>query len=115
MLCPTVPTPAVPHGQLPNSKIEDLLMLASHRLNIGKLLMRSGLVEQMASPVLEKMAFTIMGNITGLPCMSVPLHRSADGLPVGLQFTGRMNDEETLFSLAAQLERDIGFSALATL
>lgn len=115
MLCPTVPTPAVPHGQLPNSKIEDLLMLASHRFNIGKLLMRSGLVEQMASPVLEKMAFTIMGNITGLPCMSVPLHRSADGLPVGLQFTGRMNDEETLFSLAAQLERDIGFSALATL
>ncbi|MEX1665232.1 amidase [Zhongshania arctica] len=115
MLCPTVPTPAVPHGQLPNSKVEELLMLASHRLNIGKLLMRSGLVEQMASPVLEKMAFTIMGNISGLPCMSVPLHSSADGLPVGMQFTGRMNDEETLFSLAAQLERDLGFSALASL
>ncbi|CAA0080327.1 6-aminohexanoate-cyclic-dimer hydrolase [Zhongshania aliphaticivorans] len=109
MLCPTVPTPAVPHGQLPNSKIEELLMLASHRLNIGKLLLNSGLVEQMASPILEKMAFTMMGNITGLPGMSVPLHRSLDGLPIGMQFTGRMNDEETLFSLAAQLEREIGF------
>jgi len=110
MLCPTIPTPAVPHGQLPNSKIEELLMLASHRLNIGKLLLRSGLVEQMASPILEKMAFTMMGNITGLPGMSVPLHSSSDGLPIGMQFTGRMNDEETLFSLAAQLERELGFS-----
>ncbi|CAA0101846.1 amidase [Zhongshania aliphaticivorans] len=110
MLCPTIPTPAVPHGQLPNSKIEELLMLASHRLNIGRLLLRSGLVEQMASPILEKMAFTMMGNITGLPGMSVPLHSSSDGLPIGMQFTGRMNDEETLFSLAAQLERELGFS-----
>lgn len=110
MLCPTIPTPAVSHGQLPNSKIEELLMLASHRLNIGRLLLRSGLVEQMASPILEKMAFTMMGNITGLPGMSVPLHSSSDGLPIGMQFTGRMNDEETLFSLAAQLERELGFS-----
>ena len=84
-------------------------MLASHRINVGKWLFSAGLVEQMATPVLEKMAFTIMGNITGLPGMSVPLHNSSDGLPIGMQFTGRMNDEETLFSLAAQLERDIGF------
>jgi amidase len=113
MLCPTIPTPAVPHGQLPNSKIEELLMLASHHLNVGKLLLRSGLVEQMASPILEKMAFTMMGNITGLPGMSVPLHSSSDGLPIGMQFTGRMNDEGTLFSLAAQLERELGFSLSA--
>lgn len=113
MLCPTIPTPAVPHGQLPNSKIEELLMLASHHLNVGKLLLRSGLVEQMASPILEKMAFTMVGNITGLPGMSVPLHSSSDGLPIGMQFTGRMNDEGTLFSLAAQLERELGFSLSA--
>ncbi|MBQ0794550.1 amidase [Zhongshania sp.] len=110
MLCPTVPTPAVPHGVLPNSRIEELLMLASHRINVGKWLFSAGLVEQMATPVLAKMAFTIMGNITGLPGMSVPLHNSSDGLPIGMQFTGRMNDEATLFSLAAQLERDIGWS-----
>ena len=88
-------------------------MLASHHLNVGKLLLRSGLVEQMASPILEKMAFTMMGNITGLPGMSVPLHSSSDGLPIGMQFTGRMNDEGTLFSLAAQLERELGFSLSA--
>jgi amidase len=115
MLCPTVPTPAVPHGQLPNSRFEELLMLASHRVNVGKILLCSGLVEQMASPVLEKMAFTMMGNITGLPAMSVPLHISQDGLPIGMQFTGRMNDEETLFSLAAQLERELGFTSAANM
>ena len=110
MLCPTVPTPAEPHGVLPNTRFEELLMLASHRVNIGKLLFNSGLVEQMAGPVLAKMAFTILGNVTGLPGMSVPLHMSKSGLPIGMQFTGRMGDEETLFNLAAQLERELGFT-----
>jgi amidase len=61
------------------------------------------------------MAFTMMGNITGLPAMSVPLHNNQDGLPIGMQFTGRMNDEETLFSLAAQLERELGFTSAANM
>tara|TARA_R110001583_G_scaffold72419_1_gene202764 strand:+ start:1076 stop:2539 length:1464 start_codon:yes stop_codon:yes gene_type:complete len=110
MLCPTVPTPAEPHGVLPNSRLEELLMLASHRVNMGKLLFNTGLVEQMAGPILAKMAFTIMGNVSGLPGMSVPLHMSESGLPIGMQFTGRMGDEETLFNLAAQLERELGFT-----
>ncbi|MGJ8686207.1 MAG: amidase [Spongiibacteraceae bacterium] len=110
MLCPTVPTTAVSHGVLPSHRAEELLMLASHRLPMGKLLFSSGLVEQMSKPVLEKMAFTLLGNITGLPGMSVPLHKSADGMPIGMQFTGRMGDEHTLFSLARQLERDCGFA-----
>jgi amidase len=42
--------------------------------------------------------------------MSVPLHMSESGLPIGMQFTGRMGDEETLFNLAAQLERELGFT-----
>ncbi|MNF63898.1 6-aminohexanoate-cyclic-dimer hydrolase [compost metagenome] len=37
--------------------------------------------------------------------MSVPLHWSAGGLPVGVQFAARMGDEGTLFRLAAELER----------
>ena len=48
--------------------------------------------------------FTALFNITGQPAMSVPLHWSPSGLPVGVMFAGRFGDEATLFRLAAQLE-----------
>jgi amidase len=48
--------------------------------------------------------FTSIGNFTGMPAMSVPLHWNDEGLPIGTMFTGRFGDEATLFRLAAQLE-----------
>jgi len=48
--------------------------------------------------------FTALFNSTGNPAMSVPLHWSADGLPVGVQFVAPFGDEATLFRLASQLE-----------
>jgi amidase len=48
--------------------------------------------------------FTPMGNVTGQPAMSVPLHWNADGLPIGVHFIAKFGDEATLFRLAAQLE-----------
>ncbi|MBV9539828.1 MAG: amidase, partial [Alphaproteobacteria bacterium] len=50
-------------------------------------------------------SFTAIYNQTGQPAMNVPLHWNADGLPVGVQFAGRIGGEELLFSLAAQLEQ----------
>ena len=49
--------------------------------------------------------YTSIQNVTGQPAMSVPLHGSKAGLPIGVQFTGRFGDEATLFQLAGQLER----------
>jgi len=48
--------------------------------------------------------FTALANQTGQPAMSVPLWWS-DGLPIGVQFAARLGEEETLFSLAHQLEQ----------
>ena len=44
-------------------------------------------------------------NVTGQPAINVPMNWNSAGLPVGVQFVGRMFDEETLISLAAQLEQ----------
>ena len=44
-------------------------------------------------------------NATGQPAMSVPLYWNSADLPIGTHYVGRYGDEETLFSLAAQLEK----------
>jgi amidase len=49
--------------------------------------------------------FTAIVNVTGQPAMSVPLHRTEDGLPVGAHMIGKPFADATLLRLASQLER----------
>src|SRR6266516_3106725 len=48
--------------------------------------------------------YAVVYNITGQPSVSLPLHWTADGLPIGVMLAARMADEATLISLSAQVE-----------
>lgn len=49
--------------------------------------------------------FTVPFNLTGQPAITLPLHQTADGKPIGVQFVGRIGDEATLLVLSSQLEQ----------
>jgi amidase len=49
-------------------------------------------------------AFTLPFNVTGQPAISLPLHWSADGLPIGAQLVAAYAREDVLIRVAAQLE-----------
>ncbi len=48
--------------------------------------------------------FTAVYNVTGQPALTLPLHWSPEGLPIGIQLVGRPGAEATLLSVGAQLE-----------
>jgi amidase len=50
-------------------------------------------------------AFTSPFNMTGQPGISLPLHWTAGGLPVGVQFVAPLGREDVLIRLAAELEQ----------
>ncbi|MCP4885305.1 MAG: amidase [Planctomycetaceae bacterium] len=82
ILTPTLAVPPIEHGRI---------TLTGNPQDVLK-----GIQEFIPCPALA--------NWTGQPAMSVPLHQSSDGLPIGVQFFGRFGDEATLFRLASQLE-----------
>ncbi len=49
--------------------------------------------------------FTVTVNMAGLPGIAVPAGFSKEGLPLGLQLIGQAFDEETLFTVAAAIEK----------
>lgn len=48
--------------------------------------------------------FTSVWNVVGLPAVSVPVHESPDGLPVGVQVVGGSWQDGLVLAVAAQLE-----------
>ncbi len=52
-------------------------------------------------------AYTISLNLAGLPGISVPLGKNAQGLPIGGQLIGKAYGEQELFNGAMSLEREL--------
>jgi aspartyl-tRNA(Asn)/glutamyl-tRNA(Gln) amidotransferase subunit A len=51
--------------------------------------------------------YTLTGDLSGVPCMSVPCGNSPEGLPIGLQIFTKHFDEATMFRVAYNYEQSI--------
>ena len=87
LLTPVCLTPAAPLGKFwkPDATLDDVCTF-----------------ERMQD---EYAPFTSISNVCGQPSLSIPLHQSADGLPVGVLCTAGFGQEAALIRLAAQLEQ----------
>ena len=55
--------------------------------------------------------FTIPADLAGVPAISIPCGPAPDGLPVGFQMMGRLQDEATVLRAAYALEQELAFAA----
>lgn len=104
LMTPVLSTLPVKIGALQPSAVEKKLLTVLGYVGGGRLLKKLGIAEQLAAQTFEFIPWTPVFNVTGQPAMSVPIGWSPEGLPIGMQFVGRFADEDTLFSLAGQLE-----------
>jgi amidase len=91
LLTPTLSAPPLPVGSMPNNPERPMTPL-----------MTAG----------SWVAFTSQFNISGQPAISLPLHRTAEGLPVGMQLAAAYGREDLLIRVASQLEQAVPWAHL---
>ena len=60
---------------------------------------------------LDAMRYTQWSNLLAAPAAVVPVGRSHEGLPVGVQIAGRPYEDELVLAIAACLDQDFGYVA----
>ena len=78
--------------------------LAMPPVALGTLSTQTMTLDQFQNAMTAFSPFTGAFNATGQPAISLPLHWTSGGLPVGVQLVGRFGDDTLLLQLAAQLE-----------
>ena len=62
------------------------------------------MVDQVVERSLSWVPYTQLANVTGRPAISLPLHVTDEGLPMGVQLVGPLRSEGLLLRLARQVE-----------
>lgn len=102
LLTPTLAQPPQRIGALSPKPHEQWLLRLVARLGSRRLLER--MFDDVGLRTFDATGNTMLFNQTGQPAMSLPMHFSRDGLPIGVQVAARFGDEATLFRVAAQVE-----------
>lgn len=107
LLMPVAAAPAPRLGELYPPPSHERLMSLLAIPGLPALALKVGMLRHLARDALARTPFTQLANLTGQPAMSLPLHVTAKGLPVGVQVIGAMGDERRLLALAAQVEAEV--------
>ncbi len=102
LLTSTTAVPALPLGALASRRGERVAMRVVAGLRSRALAER--LLSEIGARSFDATGNTMLFNESGQPAMSLPLHVTAGGLPVGVQVVARTGEEATLFRVAAQVE-----------
>jgi len=102
LLTATTSLPSLPLGAVKATRLERASVRIVSRLGSSALIEK--LFSEMGARSFDATGNTMLFNQTGQPAMSLPLHFTKAGLPVGVQVVARFGDEATLFRLAAQIE-----------
>lgn len=104
LMTPTLGEPPIRIGSLELPALLRRLADGFLRTRTVRLLQLTGIADQIVQRNLGWVPYTQLANITGRPAISLPLHWTASGLPMGVQFVAPLNGERLLLRLARQLE-----------
>ncbi|ULE34664.1 amidase [Mycobacterium sp. IDR2000157661] len=105
LLTPTLATPPPKIGEFDLPVALQRAADALLKTRTARFLRYTKVVDDMVDKNLGWVPYTQLANLTGRPAVSLPLHWTADGLPLGVQFVAPLAGESTLIGLAAQLEQ----------